>query len=658
LLYGGAQSAAWISHRVTDKTTNQKHTNTTRHRRSYWGPYWGPLLLTLAVLAGCEQAAEAPTAGAPAADALAADSAHSNAVLDPQAIYDSRCARCHSQAFPRAPNLVTFQVIGRDAIYAAVSEGLMREHVQGLDDSNLQALADHLGGSSQPSVPALACATDVQMGSAAAQPLQGFGLTLESTRFIPADIAGLDKAQTRNLALKWAFAYPGATRARSQPSYYAGAVLVGSQDGSVYALDLETGCAQWTFKADAEVRNSVSVATHTEQPRAMFGDIRGNVYAIDPATGELIWKTLANDHPNTTITGSPRLHKDHLYVPLSSTEWASAADPTYSCCTFRGGVAAIDIHSGNISWTSYSIPEAPKPGKLNSAGAQTFHPAGAPVWNSPTIDEQRGVLYVGTGEAYTSPAADTSDSILAMDLETGELLWSYQATAGDAWNMACFIGGGPNCPEEDGPDLDFGASPVLTTLPNGRDVILAGQKSGSVHALDPNNAGKLLWHNKVGRGGFAGGVHWGMASDGERLFVPIADTTFSGRFPGPPKPGLSALDPASGEAMWFTPAPDVCGETDRAECDPGLSAAITAIPGVVFSGAFDGHLRAYDSDNGEIIWDYNTNQSFDTVSGEVAHGGSIDADGPVVIDGHVLVNSGYLFGGRMGGNVLLVFAAK
>lgn len=609
------------------------------------------LTAVLTTLAGCDRE---PNRGAPAPTEPAPPSA---AAIDPQALYDTRCAQCHSQAFPKAPNLVTFQVIGRQGIYDAMTVGLMREHVQGLSDAEIGALADHLGGASAPAVPVLACADDTAMGAPAPQPTHGFGLTLESTRFIPAEVAGMDKDAAKRLALKWAFAYPGATRARSQPSIYAGAVLVGSQQGTVYALDLQTGCAHWQFQAEAEVRNSIAVAVHTAPPRAMFGDIRGNVYAIDPANGSLLWKLRADKHPNTTITGSPRLFEDRLYVPLSSTEWASAADPAYPCCTFRGGVTAVDIVTGEIAWTTYSIPEAPAlTGKTNSAGAPMHHPAGAPVWNSPTIDAQRRVLYVGTGEAYTSPAADTSDAVLAIDLDTGELVWSFQALAGDAWNMACFIGGGPNCPEEDGPDLDFGASPVLLTLPSGRDIVLAGQKSGDVYALDPNANGQLLWQRKVGRGGFAGGVHWGMAATPDALFVPIADTVFSGRFTGPRKPGLSALDPASGETLWYTPAPDVCAEADKPACDPGLSAAATAIPGVVFAPAFDGHLRAYDADTGDILWDFNTNQSFETVSGEIARGGSLEADGPVVIDGHVLINSGYLFGDRMPGNVLLAFA--
>jgi len=551
--------------------------------------------------------------------------------------------------------------MGREAIYATITSGLMREHAADLSDEERQRLADHLGGSVRPSVAPARCIGEHTAEIVAAETtLQGWGLTLEGTRFIDAATAGLTKADVKNLHLKWAFAYPGATRARSQPSYHAGSILVGSQDGTVYALDLNSGCVRWTFKANVEVRSAISVraAADGSNATAFFGDIKGMVYAIDATDGSLVWQTQAGDHPAVTLTGSPRLYNERLYVPLSSSEWASAADPAYPCCTFRGAVVAMDVHTGAIQWTTYSIPEAPAPtGELNSQGAQRFHPAGAPIWNSPTIDVQRGLLYVGTGEAYTSPAADTSDSVLAMDLETGELVWTFQATAGDAWNMACFIGGGTNCPVEDGPDLDVGAPPMLTTMSDGRDVIIVGQKSGSVFGLDPNNGGKMMWHNKVGRGGFAGGIHWGMAANNDAVFAPNADTIFTGRFTGERKPGLFALDPSSGETLWFTPAPDVCADADKPACDPGLSAAVTATPEVVFAGAFDGHLRAYDADTGEVLWDYDTNRSFTTISGEVAHGGSIESDGPIVVGGHVLVNSGYLFGDRMAGNVLLAFSA-
>ena len=388
-----------------------------------------------------------------------------------------------------------------------------------------------------------------------------------------------------------------------------------------------------------------------------MGDFVGNVYALDARDGSLLWKSGVEDHHNVTITGSPKLHRDTLYVPMSSTEWASAADPAYECCTFRGGVAAFDRSGGQMLWKSHTILEEPRPtGSRNSQGAARWAPAGAPIWGSLTIDERRNVLYAPTGQGYTSPAVNTSDSIIAFNLDSGGIEWVFQATQGDAWNMSCFIGEAANCPEEDGPDYDFGAPPVLLTLSSGRDILLAGQKSGFVYALDPDRQGALIWKKRIGLGGFLGGVHWGMAAHGDILYAPNADTNLINKWQGERTPGLYALEAESGEQVWFTPAPDLCPEGSKPVCDPGLSAAVTAIPGVVFAGALDGHLRAYDSSSGAVIWDFDTAQEFSTVSGELARGGSVEADGPYVAQGIVLVNSGYLFGGRMGGNVLLAFS--
>ena len=339
---------------------------------------------------------------------------------------------------------------------------------------------------------------------------------------------------------------------------------------------------------------------------------------------------------------------------MSSNEWAAAADPAYECCSFRGGVAALDAATGQRLWITYSIPETPKPtGARNKAGAAVIAPAGAPVWNSPTIDLKRRRLYVGTGEAYTSPAAGTSDSVLAIDLDSGKLLWHYQSLSGDAWNLACFIGGGPNCPVENGPDLDIGASPILQRLPDGKDLLLVGQKSAHVFALDPET-GALRWRIKEGRGGYAGGVHWGMATDATTLYAPNADTIFLGTEKGEAKPGLFAIDPTNGQVKWFAPAPLVCRDDQKPACDPGYSAPATAMEGAVFAPGFDGYLRAYNP-AGQLLWSFDTAREYVTVSGERAQGGSIESAGAMLGDGYVLVNSGYLFGGRMPGNVLLAF---
>jgi polyvinyl alcohol dehydrogenase (cytochrome) len=544
----------------------------------------------------------------------------------------------------------------------------MREQSTALSEVEKIALAEMLGGArlaatSIATANAGACTRPEQRDFDLNKPpaIEGWGMTAANTRHIEPRIAGLAANDVPKLRLKWAFGFAGASRARSQPTYAGGAIFVGSQSGEVHALDLETGCIRWTFQAAAEVRSAPAVepwvaGDTTAKPRLFFGDLEGSVYAVDAFSGKLIWKVQANWHPRTTITGSPRFFEDKVFVPLSSTEWASAADPLYECCTFQGGVVALDARSGSMLWRSYTIDTPAKAtGELNSAGAKRFHPAGAPVWNSPTIDAKRRRIYVGTGEGYTSPAAPTSDAVIAFDLDTGQKIWHYQSIPKDAWNMACFIGGGPNCPEENGPDLDIGAPPILAQLADGRDVLLTGQKSAHVFALDPDD-GRLLWRVKYGRGGFAGGVHWGMAFDGQTLFAPNADTIFLGTEVGEAKPGLFALDPRDGAIKWFTPNANVCPESSRPACDPGVSPPPTSIEGVVFNGAFDGWLRAYDSTSGKVIWEYNTVREYTTVNGVPGQGGSLESAGPLVVDGHLLVNSGYLFGGRMPGNVLLAFA--
>jgi polyvinyl alcohol dehydrogenase (cytochrome) len=599
--------------------------------------------------------------------ALAASNAH-GAVGGPapEALYQQHCAECHEGGVPRAPHSVKFQIIGTPAIYEALTRGVMQAQGAALSDAERRQLAEFLGGAAlpaeSPDLSALACRGPAARFDRRRPPdVAGWGITLGNERHVESRVARLPAAAVPQLELKWSFGFPGATRARSQPSFAGGAVFVGSQDGTVYALDLDSGCVRWAFRAEAEVRNSPSIepwkkGDRRANPRAFFGDLQGNVYAVEAFTGKLLWKVRANEHPRTTITGSPRVFENRVFVPLSSTEWASAADPTYECCTFRGGVVALNAADGAVAWRSFTIAEEPSfTGQLNSAGARRFHPAGAPVWNSPTIDAKRRRVYVGTGEGYTSPAADTSDAVIAFDLDTGRKLWHYQSIPHDAWNMACFIGGGPNCPEEDGPDLDIGAPPILARLPDGREALLVGQKSAHVFALDPDDGGEL-WRVKYGRGGFAGGVHWGMAYDGKTLFAPNADTIFLGTEEGEAKPGLFALDPTTGAIRWFTPNPDVCAAERKPACDPGLSPPPTTIDGVVFQGGFDGWLRAYDSSSGRIVWQYDTVRDFDTVNGVAGFGGSLESAGPLVVDGHVLVNSGYLFGGRMPGNVLLVFS--
>jgi polyvinyl alcohol dehydrogenase (cytochrome) len=388
-----------------------------------------------------------------------------------------------------------------------------------------------------------------------------------------------------------------------------------------------------------------------------FGDIIGNVYAIDAVTGSLVWRDRPDDHPSLTITASPVSYEGRLYVPLSALEVTAAANPEYACCTFRGGVAAYDAASGEKLWVTHTIAEEPREVGKNNIGTPRIAPSGAPVWAGVAVDEKRRRLYVGTGENYSSPAEGSSDAIIAFDMDGGKILWIMQATEGDAWNMACEAEDRVNCPPEDGPDYDFGAAPILVTTSDGRDIILAGQKSGDVFGLDPDDGGKVLWQKNLGRGGIQGGIHFGMAADGDVLYVPISDFFGGPRWPGEAKPGMYALNIADGETLWFSPAPNPC--EGRQYCDPGYSAAATAIPGAVLAGAMDGYLRAYDRETGALIWEFDTTIDFKTLSGEVAHGGSIGGGvGPVFKDGMMYINSGYGVYFHMPGNVLLAFTIK
>ncbi len=583
------------------------------------------------------------------------------APADGMALYQAHCAACHDGQVPRAPHMITFSTIGADAILNAMNNGVMRVQASALSATEREVLAGFLAGEAMaPPKPVLACADPMsRLAPSDSDAMQGWGGNAQNHRHANGAVVGLNRENVDKLVLKWVFAYPGALRARSQPLVYDGVVFVGSQSGEIYALDLESGCAHWTYSAGAEVRSSLSLGhlPDRKNPVLYMGDFSATVHAIDATDGTLIWRSAVGDHPDATITGSPKLHDGSLYVPISSSEWATAADPGYACCTFRGGVVSVEASSGELNWRAHVIDQpAVETGDKNPFGAPRKGPAGAPVWNSPTIDAKRGVLYVGTGEAYTSPAADTSDAVLAFSLETGERQWSRQLLGGDAWNMACFIGEAANCPEEDGPDLDIGASTILWSGAN-HDYLLVGQKSGDVYALDPDKGGATVWHNKVGRGGFLGGVHWGMSVNGESLFVPIADTTITGRFTGPVSPGIHALDPMSGEVRWYTPSVADCeGKLPVPVCDQGMSAAITSTEQLVFAGSLDGNLRAYDSLSGEVIWSFDTFGDFQSVSGDVALGGSIESDGPVLYKGHVLVNSGYQFGARMPGNALMVFS--
>ena len=473
----------------------------------------------------------------------------------------------------------------------------------------------------------------------------GWGAGVTNTRFQPAEHARLEAADVPRLQLKWAFGYARSTAAQSQPAVVGGRLFVASERGVIYALDAKTGCTHWTYEAQSGVRSAMTVGRLSDGRHALFfGDFGANVYALDPATGAELWQRDVEDHAGARITGAPVFYEGRLFVPVSSLEELLAADPRYPCCTFRGSIVALDATTGDVAWKSYTIPEAPSPRGRNPDGASLMGPSGAAVWSAPTVDAGRRLVYAATGNAYTAPAASTSDAIVAFDLDTGALRWTNQLTPADAFILNC-EGDNPNCPEDDGPDFDFGASPVLVTMTDGRDLLVIGQKSGVGYGLDPDRDGAIVWQYRVGAGSALGGIEWGFAVDGEKAY--FANSDYLTPEPG----GLAAVRLRTGELVWYAePHAPVCDG-----CSPAQLAAVTAIPGVVFSGAYDGSFRAYSTEDGSLLWEQDTNGNYYTVNGVPGRGGSLNGPGPVVVDGMVYVNSGYAaFGGRPG-NVLLAF---
>lgn len=577
-------------------------------------------------------------------------------------VYRKACASCHEGGVDRAPQRAMLLLMSPESIHRSLTAGAMQIQAAALSEEEKVAVAEFLAGRSVGSAAETAgpprC-TDNRFDFAEPPVFAGWGFTPASTHMIPTATAGLTPANIGNLKLKWALAFPGASRVRSAPALAGGLLFVGSHGGTVYALDRETGCARWSFDASAEVRTGIVVSPWlsgdaTAQPMAFFGDLIGNLYGLDALTGELRWRARPDEHPNTTLTGTPTLHEDTLYVPVSSLEVVPAADPAYECCNFRGSVVAYEARTGATRWQAFTIADEPRPQGVNAAGTQNYGPSGAPIWNSPAIDVERSQLLVGTGENYSSPADEASDAIFALDLDTGDVNWVYQATAGDAWNLACGFGDRANCPVEDGPDYDFGAGTVVTQDADGRDLVVAGQKSGMVYALDAHT-GQPVWQAKVGRGGIHGGVYFGMAAVGGRLFVPISDTDDGREYPEPARPGLYALDLRNGEFLWKVPAADVCRD-DQQFCQPGYSQAVTATPELVFAGGNDGYMRIFDATTGALLWELDTARDFPALGGITARGGAFGgAAAPVAYRGELILSSGYGFAGKMPGNALLVF---
>jgi len=580
-----------------------------------------------------------------------------------ETIYGSKCAICHEAGNPPFFNHFMLKTMSPDYILYQLKSGPMRLIAAKLTIQERVAVAEYLtgkrAGSSRPASPSAAMCASPASADFSGPRWNGWGVDFENSRFQPADQAGLTAGQVPDLKLKWAFGFPGDWGAFAQPTVVGGRVFFGGAMGTVYSLDAATGCTYWKFQADAGVRSAVVIGPDN---LAYFGDFRSNVYAVNAQTGKLVWKSRITTHPYARVTDSPRLYKGRLYVGVSSREEWMAADPHYECCTFRGALIAFDAATGKELWRTYTIPDAPHPTKISKDGTQLWGPSGGGIWSSPTVDVKKDLIYVGVGDNYSDPPTANSDSIMALDLKTGKIAWVNQLTSGDAFNTSCVQNDKSNCPEKPGGDYDFASPPLLRSLPNGQRLLIVSQKSGVVMAVDPDQQGKLVWQTRIGQGGPLGGIEWGPAADSKTVYAALSDIDVipfdEGLEPDSKKGGgLFAIDVATGKVIWS--APPVLGTCHVDRCSPAQSAAVTVMPGVVFSGSDDGHVRAYSTADGKIIWDFDTTPSFKTVNQVPAHGGSIDGGGgPTVVGGMVFVASGYGALWGMPGNVFLAFAPK
>ena len=566
--------------------------------------------------------------------------------------FERECTKCHGNAaVERAPTPAAIRQMPPERIYAALTTGVMKTEAANLTDEQKRRLAEYMGGRPLGSA-ALGdasqmpnhCPAEAAMPDPAKGPIwNGWGVDVHNTRFQNAEAAGITAAQVPGLKLKWAFGFPLGVSAFGQPSVAAGRVFVGSDIGYVYSLDMRTGCVYWSYQTKAAVRTAITIGRSGKAASSRYavylGDMQANVYALDAATGVLLWTRRVEDHFSARITAAPTLFQGRLYVPVSTSEGFSASTLDYPCCTFRGSVVALNARTGDQIWKAYTISE-PKPTKKNSIGTQLYAPSGVAVWNSPTVDAKRHAIYFGDGDSATEPAPDTSDSILAVDMNSGKLLWHFQAEPNDATLGGCFgKNRTENCPENPGPDWDFGASPILKTLPSGRDLLLAPNKSGIVFALDPDREGAVVWKTNLAErtGTRSTNLVWGGSADQQNLYVGLVTGA------------ITAVQISTGEKLWTTRL-----------APPGsrisYAAASSAIPGAVFIGGTDGKIHALSSADGRELWSFDTARDFDTVNKVPAHGGSIGSIGPAIAGGMVFISSGYSVTSGIPGNVLLAFA--
>jgi polyvinyl alcohol dehydrogenase (cytochrome) len=574
-------------------------------------------------------------------------------------LYNAHCAACHDHPTERTPPKASIANNTPAYILGVLTDGVMRANAEGLSKGEKLSIAmfvsqNKSGGTvSTLSSETPACTDAPKPLTLSARGWNGWGRTVENTRYQPDP--GITVAQVPRLKLKWAMAVSG--NRNGQPVIAGDRLFSNDTSGSVYALNAKTGCAYWRFSAEGPTRSTIFLAKVSGTPSriaAFFTDAAGYLYAIDANSGALLWRTKIDDQRSHQFTGSVTVYQGVVYAPVASGEEAYATDDAYPCCKFRGALVAVTVDAGRILWTTYTTATEPRSFKENRLGNPMYGPAGGAIWSAPTIDAKRGLAYVATGDSYTDVPHEGSDAVMALHLSTGKVAWIKQLTQHDSYIIGCE---GPenqrhaNCPEVVGADYDLGASPTLTKRADGKQIILASQKSSQVYALDPDDSGRVIWQRRLSPGGPLGGSEWGHAVDEHNIYVGISDIYVREGA----NPQLTALKILDGTPLWTHSLPQRPCRWTNVYCSPGISMAVTVIPGAVFAGGMDGWLNAYSTQDGQVLWSIDAADSFITTTGARASGGALDAAGPIMAGGMLYVHSGYW--GRTGpGSVLLAFS--
>jgi polyvinyl alcohol dehydrogenase (cytochrome) len=588
-----------------------------------------------------------------------------------RAVYAKACASCHDNpGTTRAATLASIQTQSPAFLRESLTTGKMQPMAAGLSPQEVTDVIAFLTFSQQTApaqwYDAIVCAADKRTVNLSGPiSFSGFGVNGDQTRALTAAQAGLKKADMKDLDIAWALAFPG--QGGGTGASVLGDTMFVTGGGRLLALDTATGCAKWTYAA--QTRNTPTIGKIGDKTVLAFSSGR-DIHVVDASNGQLVWKASGQPTGGTggQIRGGVTFAGDKIIVPLSASGVGSGANARFECCTGHGSVVALNAADGKWAWEYHTMKEPEYNGQVNSQGVKQRGPSGAPIWSVPLYDAKRNRVIVTTGENTSHPGTDTSDAVIALDASTGKVAWQYQAMAHDIWNMACDVGtgnNGPNCPVlfgGDGRDFDFGAGALLAKA-GGKDVIFAGQKSGHAWALDAET-GKVLWSQRVGEGTALGGVHWGIATDGANLIVPINDPIIS---PDPKfvsKAGLYAFDLKTGKPKWSYAAKPDCEGTratlvQNCKTKYGFSAAPIVIDGAVIGGTLGGEVFVIDSANGKVLKEIDTIGAKTVINPAVAgKGGSIDAHGISAGNGMIFINSGYGSFSQTPGNVLIALKPK